>query len=213
MKKAIILGATGMVGAALLEQLLASDDYSEIVIFVRRKSGITHSKLTEYVVDFDRPEDWKALVSGDVLFSALGTTLAVAGSKENQYKVDFTYQYVFAKTAFENGVSDYVLVSSAGASAKAATFYLKMKGELDEAVQQLKFRSVSILRPGQLYGNRKENRVAEKMAIQFMFGLNKIGLFRKYRPIHASEVARAMQKMALEQKNQIITLDELFLKQ
>lgn len=213
MKKAIILGATGMVGAALLEQLLASDDYSEIVIFVRRKSGITHSKLTEYVVEFDRPEDWKVLVAGDVMFSALGTTLAVAGSKENQYKVDFTYQYVFAKTASKNGVSDYVLVSSAGASAKAATFYLKMKGELDEAVQELKFRSVSILRPGQLYGNRKENRVAEKMAIQFMFGLNKIGLFRKYRPIHASEVARAMQKMALEQKNQIITLDDLFLKQ
>lgn len=213
MKKAIILGATGMVGAALLEQLLASDDYSEIVIFVRRKSGVTHLKLTEYVVGFDRPEDWKALVAGDVLFSALGTTLAVAGSKDNQYKVDFTYQYVFAKSASENGVNDYVLVSSAGASANAATFYLKMKGELDEAVQQLKFRSVSILRPGQLYGNRKENRVAEKMAIKFMFGLNKIGLFRKYRPIHASEVARAMQKMALEQKNQIITLDELFLKQ
>lgn len=211
MKIAIILGATGMVGAALMEQLLASNDYGEVVIFVRRKSGISHSKLTEYIVDFDKSEEWKSLVVGDVLFSTLGTTLVVAGSKENQYKVDFTYQYTFAEIAAENGVADYVLVSSAGASATAATFYLKMKGELDEAVQKLKFNSVSILRPGQLYGNRKEKRVTEKLAIKLMFGLNKIGLFKNYRPIHASEVAQAMQRMAIQQKNQIITLQELFI--
>jgi len=184
--KAILLGATGMVGAALLTQLLESSKFSSVLIFVRRSTKISHSKLTENIVDFDKPDDWAKMVQGDVLFSCLGTTLAVAGSKSNQYKVDFSYQYLMAKIASENGVENLVLVSSAGANAKSGNFYLSMKGKLDEAVNQLNFKAINVLRPGQLYGNRLHKRHTEEITIKIMFFINRIGLLRKYRPIHAN---------------------------
>lgn len=210
MKTAIVLGATGMVGAALLQQLLANEEYSSVLIFVRRSTQLNHAKLTEYVVDFNQPEQWAKLVQGDVLFSCLGTTLAVAGSKANQYKVDFTYQYEMAKIASENGVKSLVLVSSAGAKASSSNFYLGMKGKLDETVQQLNFQTVSVLRPGQLYGNRLPKRAMEEVAIKVMFLINRIGILQNYRPIHADEVAKAMQQVAKSNQNAIYTLSELF---
>ncbi len=210
MKTAILLGATGMVGAALLNQLLANDEYAAVLIFVRRPTQLNHPKLTEYVVDFDQPSQWSKLVQGDVLFSCLGTTLAVAGSKTNQYKVDFTYQYEMAKIASDNGVKQLVLVSSAGAKAQSRNFYLSMKGKLDEAVRMLNFQFLSILRPGQLYGNRQQKRKMEQIAIQLMFFINRLGLLRNYRPIHANEVAQAMQKVAKSSKSSVYTLSELF---
>ncbi|MFZ4581165.1 MAG: NAD(P)H-binding protein [Paludibacter sp.] len=210
MKTAIILGATGMVGSALLKQLLDSPDYTSVIAFVRRASLAKHAKLTENVVDFNKPDSWAALVTGDILFSCLGTTLAVAGSKSNQFAVDYTYQYQMAKMAASNGVKSYVLVSSAGANANSGNFYLNMKGKLDAKVQKLDFQTINILRPGQLYGERNQKRNMEKMAISVMFFLNKMGLMRKYRPIHADEVAKAMLQVATSGKSTVYTLDELF---
>ena len=86
MKKAIVIGSTGMVGTQLIQLLLFSNNYVEITSLVRRESGITHPKLREYVVDFDQPETWRQLVTGDVLFSCMGTTIAKAKTKENQYR-------------------------------------------------------------------------------------------------------------------------------
>ena len=117
-QKAIVIGSTGMVGKELVKKLIENEHYSEIISLVRRPSGITNPKLDEHVIDFDRPETWKDLVKGDVLFSALGTTIAKAKSKEEQFKVDFTYQYNVAKIAVENGATSYVLISSAGANPK-----------------------------------------------------------------------------------------------
>ncbi len=199
-----------MVGTQLINQLVDSEDYSEVISLVRRKGEMFHPKLNEIVVDFDRSEQWSGIVTGDVLFSTMGTTLATAGSKENQYKVDFTYQYQTAVAAAKNGVKTCVLVSSAGASAKSPVFYSKMKGELDEAVEKLGFEQLVILRPGQLWGDRKEKRSSEKMALKVMFALNKMGLFRKYKPIHASEVAKVMLALLKTKRSGIFTLDELF---
>ena len=208
--KAIVIGSTGMVGTQLISQLIDSEDYSEVISLVRRKTEMVHPKLTEIVVDFDRSEQWSGIVTGDVLFSTMGTTLATAGSKENQYKVDFTYQYQTAVAAAKNGVKTCVLVSAAGASAKSPVYYSKMKGELDEAVAKLGFEQLVILRPGQLWGDRKEKRSSEKMALKVMFALNKMGLFRKYKPIHASEVAKVMLALVKTKRSGIFTLDELF---
>ncbi len=210
MKTALLLGATGMVGAALLNQLLANNEYSSVIIFVRRSTNLNNSKLTEYVVDFEQPSLWAELVQGDVLFSCLGTTLAVAGSKANQFKVDFTYQYEMAKIASENGVKSYILVSSAGAKAKSSNFYLSTKGKLDDAVRKLNFQYLNILRPGQLHGNRKAKRNMEQIAIKLMFFINRLGLLHNYRPIHANEVAQAMQKLAKSSSSGVYTLSELF---
>jgi len=210
MKKAIVLGSTGMVGTQLIDLLIQSPDYAEVVSLVRRASGITHPKLNEQVVDFDKPETWSDFVKGDVLFSCMGTTIAKAKSKDNQYKIDYTYQYNVAEAASKNGVPVYVLVSSAGANENSVTFYTYMKGQLDVDVQKLPFKVISILRPGQLYGDRTENRTGEKIGLSVMFALNKLGILKKLKPIHAREVAQAMINSAENKQNTISTLSEVF---
>jgi uncharacterized protein YbjT (DUF2867 family) len=210
MKKAIVIGATGMVGTQLVQALIENKEYSEILSLVRRPGGITNPKLTEQVIDFDAPDTWSALVTGDVLFSALGTTIAQAKSKDAQYKVDFTYQYTVAKIASANRVSRYVLVSSGGANAASKAFYIKMKGELENAVLSLPFEVISILRPSILAGNRIQNRPAEKIGIIIMTGLNNLGLLKRYKPIQASIVAKAMIMAAESKQSATYTLDEVF---
>lgn len=210
MKKAIVIGSTGMVGVQLIQLLLLSNEYSEIVSLVRRASGVEHPKLKEYCVNFDAVETWKQLVVGDVLFSTMGTTLAAAKSKEAQFKVDYTYQYIVAEIAAKNNVRTYVLVSSAGANSKSIVFYTKMKGQLENAVKLLPFQTVSILRPGQLVGNRIEKRTGEKVGLKIMSFLNKMGLLVKYKPIHAREVAQAMLNVANRTNSGNYTLDEVF---
>ena len=170
MKKAIVIGATGMVGTQLIQKLIENEDFSEIVSLVRRKSGVSNPKLTEYIINFNEPETWKSYVKGDVLFSSLGTTMAQVKTKKAQYEVDFNYQFTVAKIAANNGVSSYVLVSSAGANPNSKYFYLKMKGELEFAVQSLPFKKVILIKPGQLTGNRIQNRRSEKIGILVING-------------------------------------------
>lgn len=210
MQTAIVIGATGMVGTQLILQLIATTDISKIVSLVRRASDVEHPKLEEHVIDFDKPESWAELVKGDVLFSCLGTTLANAKSKAAQYKVDFTYQFNVAQVAAQNKVPKYVLVSSAGANANSSNFYIRTKGELDEAVTKLPFSTTHIMRSGQLAGERNEKRLGEKMGLKVMYALNKLGLFKRYRPIEACQVARAMILAARKDDSGIYTLNELF---
>ena len=209
MKKAVVIGGTGMVGAQLIKLLLENPDFSEVVSLVRRASGVVHPKLKEQIIDFDKPEEWVNFVAGDVLFSTLGTILAQAKTKEAQFKVDFTYQFAVAEIAAQNGIPVYILVSSAGADSKSAVFYSNMKGKLDDAVKALPFRFISILRPGQLDGERIENRTSEKMALSVVYALNKIGILRKYRPIQAIDVAKAMINAVEKQTSAIYTLNEV----
>jgi uncharacterized protein YbjT (DUF2867 family) len=210
MKKAVVIGGTGMVGTQLVKQLIESPEYSEIVSLVRRSSGLSHPKLSEKIIDFDQPENWKSLISGDVLFSTLGTTIAQAKTKEAQYKVDFTYQYVTAEIAAKNGIPTYVLISSAGANSKSKAFYMNMKGQLEEAVQLLPFKVISIIRPGQLAGNRTEKRLGEKIGLSVMYGLNKIGIFERYKPIQAWQVAKAMINAGNKIQSGTYTLGQVF---
>src|SRR5215213_7489402 len=127
---AIVIGATGLVGSELTKLLSANEQFDRIKVFTRRPLEVKHPKIEEYVINFDYPDQWKGLVTGDVLFSALGTTLKQAGSKGAQFKVDYKYQYNFAKAASENGVANYVLISAAGASPSSRIFYSRMKGNL-----------------------------------------------------------------------------------
>lgn len=211
-KTAILIGATGLVGSKILSQLLESDNYESVKVFHRRSTGVTHPKLEEHFIDFDEIDQWKENITGDFLFSALGTTKKAAGSKEAQYKVDFTYQYEFAKIASENGVSKYGLVSSAGADHESSNFYQKMKGELDEGVQKLDFENVVIVRPSILDGDRKESRLGEKIALPLMKIFCKIPGLKKYHPIKDEVVAKALIK-GLEnnaaQKTSIYEFDEV----
>lgn len=192
MKKAILIGATGLIGKALIHALTNDTDYSEVLLIARKKIENLPTKFKLMQVNFDEIEKYKNEITGDVLFSTLGTTLKTAGSKEAQYKIDFDYQFNVAKIASDNGVKNLVLLSSAGANSKSSIFYSRMKGELDEAVQKLKFEHVSIIRPSMLVGKREEFRLSEKIFTPVMYILNVIPFARKYRPIKDSTVAKAM---------------------
>lgn len=208
--KALLIGATGLVGNHLARQLLLQPELESLHVFTRRPCGIAHEKLVEHLVDFDRSGQWSHLLTGDVLFSCLGTTLKSAGSKAAQFKVDYSYQLQCAEAAAHNGVKTLVLVSSAGANPDAKAFYTRMKGELDEAVLRLPFRRHIILRPSLLLGKRGEVRNFEAFA-QYLAPFVTRYLFKKYRPITAQTVARAMiNACRIETKKQIFSLDEIF---
>ena len=192
MRTAIVIGATGLVGRHLTEQLLRDRRFELVKIFVRRSTGINNSKLQEHVVDFDNPDGWKKLVTGDVLYSAMGTTLRQAGSKEAQYKTDYTYQYQVAKVAAANGVPEYVLVSAAGSSPDSSVFYSRIKGELERDVQKLPFETIHIIRPGMLAGEREKVRTGEQLGVGVLNIISLIPGLKKLRPIQGGEVARAM---------------------
>ena len=117
MKKlhALILGATGATGKELVKLLLEDSNFSQVSVFVRRKIDVDHKKLTVHKIDFSRLNEYNSLIKGDILFSALGTTKNEAGGKKEQFLVDYTYQYEFAKMASDNGVNHFSLVSSIGA--------------------------------------------------------------------------------------------------
>ncbi|MGZ3921318.1 MAG: NAD(P)H-binding protein [Bacteroidia bacterium] len=211
-KTAIVIGATGLVGNELLNLLLNDTRFDRIVVFARRPTGYSNPRLKEHVIDFDKPKEWAHLVKGDVLFSALGTTIKQAGNKDNQYKIDYTYQYNFAEAASNNGVPVYVLVSSAGADVMSSVFYSRMKGELERDVQRLKFDSIYFIQPSLLAGERKKSRAGEKIGFVVLNVINKFGLLKKYKPVPGTTVAKAMINCSfIAQKDaHAITLDKVF---
>ena len=212
MKTALVIGATGLVGSNLVKQLFEDKRFGKVITFTRRKTGLSHEKLEENLIDFNVPDSWQNLVKGDVLFSALGTTIKTAGSQHAQYLVDYTYQYNFAKAASDHSVPVYVLVSSAQASPESRIFYSRMKGELERDIKKLQFKQIHILQPGPLEGERPENRAAEKIGVSLLHIINSIGLFRRYRPIGGDIVAKAMRAISLKDaySPQVYVLDKLF---
>lgn len=202
-RTALVIGSTGLIGGFVVAGLLANSNYSRVKIFVRRKLDIEHHKLEQHVIDFDKLEEYADLINGDDLFCCIGTTMKNAGSKEAFYKVDYTYAVSFASIAARNKVSQLLLISSLGAASRSSNFYLKVKGEVEDAVKELGFSSIIIFRPSMLLGPRKEFRLGEMIGKMMMraFFFFFIGTLRKYRAIHAETVALAMGRLALAGNN------------
>jgi len=212
MKTAIIIGATGLTGTQLVDLLINDTRFNKILVFGRRSIEIQNPKIEEHIIDFDHPEYWKDLVQGDVLFSALGTTLKAVGSQDAQYRIDYTYQYQFAVAAASNNVATYVLVSSAAANPDSVNFYMRMKGELERDIKKLPFKHIQIIQPGPLDGDRKEYRKMERLSLKTLKYFNKLGLFNKYKPIHVRIVAQKMIAVSFstETAPQTYTLEQVF---
>lgn len=208
--KAIILGATGAIGRDLVQELLQDDSVTELYLLVRRiPEGLSSLKLKIQVLDFDQPDQWPELPEADVLFSCLGTTLRDAGSQAAQYRVDYGYQYEVARRAAARGVPHYVLVSAWGAKASSRSFYTRMKGELEAAVQALPFRRISILRPP-LLERKGSTRGGERLAAAVLRALNALGLLRALRPMPTSVVARCMHALARSQHSGILEARDIW---
>ena len=210
--KALIIGATGATGKDLVTLLLNDDTYAEVHCFVRKPMSISHPKLHAHVINFDTPEAWADLLHGDVAFSCLGTTLAMAGSKEAQWRVDYDYQYAFAQQCKANGVPTFVLVSAAGATAQSKLFYNRMKGQLEDAMKALEFTRLLIFQPSVLV-RKGSDRKGEQFGLKMIVLLNKIGLFKRYRPMPTNVLAQRMRCEVATATEGVHTfiLDEIFL--
>jgi uncharacterized protein YbjT (DUF2867 family) len=201
-KTALIIGSTGLIGSELLKILLESSEYAQVVTFVKRDTGIQNPKLTQHIIDFDKPESYKEWVVGDDFFCTIGTTIKKAGSQKAFKKVDFEYPKQFALFAQENKVKNYLLISSLDANAKSSNFYLKTKGEIQDFLKTCNFESVSILQPSLLLGDRNEFRFAEKAGafvmklVSFVF----VGKLKKYKAIQGNTVAKALYRIAQKNK-------------
>lgn len=188
---ALIIGTTGATGKDLLDLLLKDPSVGQVSVFVRRPLDKIHPKLVIHQIDFNKPDQWTELVKGDVLFSCLGTTLKVAGSKEAQWKIDHEYQYNFAAAAKANKVPHLILVSADMASPDSRLFYSRMKGQLEQAVKALNFHRLDIFNPPLLV-RKDTDRGGERTAKRILEIFNSLGLFRSQRPLPTEELAKAM---------------------
>ena len=146
------------------------------------------------------------------MFSCLGTTKKQAGSIAAQRKIDLDYQISAAKLACDNKVAHYLLVSSSGANAQSASQYLKMKGQLDDAIKAMPFKRISIVKRSVLLGERNHFRFGEKIAGALLPFLCKLPMLKRYRPIQGKQVAQKLLQLSIQQKEGIeeLVLDEVF---
>lgn len=209
--KALIIGGTGATGRDLINVLLSDPDYTHVVSFVRRSAGIAHPKLTEHIIDFNELDNFAAYMHGDVWFSCLGTTLKTAGSKDQQWRIDFELPLQFAHIARRNGVSRAVLLSSFGASSSSSVHYLKIKGQLEERIASLMFEQYIIFRPGHLLRTNTD-RPVERVTTGLLTFLNGLGFLKKYRALPTATLAQKLGKApkVLAAGVHVIELDEIF---
>ncbi|HEV2495675.1 MAG TPA: NAD-dependent epimerase/dehydratase family protein [Terriglobia bacterium] len=190
---AVIAGASGLVGGHCLKLLLDEPRYDTVLTLVRGPIPQVHPRLAQKIVDFDRLETLERTPVSDA-FCALGTTMRQAGTRDQFRKVDFDYTLKVAQWSRAAGATQLALVSSVGADPRSRNFYLRTKGEIEEAIAGLSFASLHIFRPSILVGERRERRLAETLGIGVARGLQflLVGGLRRYRPIPAATVASAM---------------------
>ncbi len=207
---ALLLGATGLIGGHCLNLLLAADNYARVVTLGRKSVDLEHPKLTQHIVDLGQPETYAHLLRPHTdVFCCLGTTIKTAGSEAAFRRVDYEYPLNVARLAAQWEDTHFLLVSALGANAQSHVFYPRVKGELEEALQELPFAGVHILRPSLLLGARGEFRLGERIAeyAALPFSLVLLGPLRKYRPIQARVVASALVRVAREGRAGVETLE------
>ena len=195
-RTALIAGATGLIGGELVAQLSGSSAYERVVAWVRRVPE--NSANVEFqIVDFERLSEAPALAPTDA-FCALGTTLERAGSQSAFRRVDHDYVIGFAEAAARRGADRLIVVSALGADPESRVFYNRVKGETERDVTALGLPSLYLVRPSLLLGSRSEFRIGERIAALSMKPLSALmrGSLRRYRPIRAHDVARAMVSLA-----------------
>lgn len=197
-KVALIAGASGLVGGHCLQLLLQSPRYHKVISVGRKTLPIQHPKLQQLEVNFDNLEKHRHSLVADDVYCCLGSTIKKAGSKENFYKVDYTYVVKLAKLTASHFATQFLVVSALGADAQSRIFYNRVKGEMETTVKSLPFTAVHIFQPSLLLGDRQEARLGEKIAAKAMtwFGFLMQGPLKPYRAIQAKTVAKAMLEAA-----------------
>lgn len=199
MKTALIAGSTGLVGSELIKLLTSHPEYEKVHVLVRKPIEPSSPKIKVHLVNFDALDEFSPEGPIDHVFCTLGTTIKKAGSKENFRKVDFDYVLKLGELAKAWKVKKFLVVTALGANARSSIFYNRVKGEVENALKELKLEHLFIFRPSLLMGNRKEQRPGEKSAIAVYKVINPLfmGRLKKYKGVQASQVAQAIVSVAL----------------
>ncbi|PID26840.1 MAG: nucleoside-diphosphate sugar epimerase [Candidatus Cloacimonadota bacterium] len=214
-KTAIVLGATGLTGAYLLEILLQSKEYKRVKVFTRRSTGKTHEKLEEIVCDLLKLEEQYNRFKADEVFCCIGTTKAKTPDKKLYHNIDYGIPVSSAKLSEQNNIPTFSVISAIGSNVKSSIFYSRTKGEMEETILKLNIPNILIYRPSLIYGNRKDNRLFEKMGLLFtkILQLFFVGKMKNYKSIHAKELAKALYFGAQHRKaHQVIYKEQFNLK-
>ena len=209
-KTALILGASGLTGQHLLELLLNDPLYAQITIYVRKPVHISHPKLVQQIVDFEKLD---TAVDVTDVFCCLGTTIKKAGSQDAFRQVDLIYPQKIAALQLAAGSQRFLVISAVGADANSSIFYSRTKGQLEAALTALGYPCLCIFRPSFIMGDRAERRVGETIGIFIAKLISPIlvGPFKKYKPVAALALAKSMQDAAHKFSNgvHIIASDQI----
>lgn len=198
---AVIIGATGAVGKEILKEILGTEYYERIYVLGRNSISRLpeDDRLTKIVIDFENMRFDTSILDDADVFAALGTTIKIAGSKENQRKIDVDYTVNFAKLC-EGKVRSFNVVSAIGANSKSKNFYNSLKGELEDKLKEMNLGTLRIFQPSLLISKREDKRFLEeifmKVAPIFQFVLK--GKTKKYSPIEASLLGKVIVRFATE---------------
>ena len=200
MKTALVFGSSGLIGGHLLDQLIKNDNYNKIKLFVRSEIIINEPKIEIIKTDFNDLDNHKENMKGDDCFFCIGTTKQNSPDKNEYQKVELEIPKKIAEIAKANLVNSFIFISSIYANPKSSGDYVKFKGLVEEELKKLNFSNLGILRPSFLMGDRKENRVGEKIGILTFRLLSPLllGPLKKMKPINSENVAKAMIKIANE---------------
>jgi uncharacterized protein YbjT (DUF2867 family) len=204
MRTALLAGGSGLVGAALLQQLLDGVEYDRVISLGRRTLELSHPRLVQVTVDFGALDEVIEDLSCEDAFCCLGTTMKQAGSQDDFRAIDHVAVLAFAWTARRHGARRFFTVSALGADARARVFYLRVKGETEEALKVLGFQTLGIFQPSLLLGLRQQPRRAERIAAVALWLAEPmlLGGLARYRAVHAEVVARAMLRCSYGRRGQ-----------
>lgn len=193
-KSALIAGATGLTGSELVKVLLEDPAYDKVKVLTRRPLDVDHPKLEQVKADFFRLDQYAGHFKVDDVFCCLGTTIKKAGSQKAFRRVDYEYPVKIAELAKAAGAKKFLVISAMGADARSNVFYSRVKGQTEDALKKMEFPALHIFRPSLLLGKRDEFRLGEKAAslLAPVFSPLLRGGMKKYKPIEAADVAKAM---------------------
>lgn len=211
-KTAIIIGATGLTGGLVLDQLLSNENYSRVKVFVRRSTGRVDAKLEEHIVDLHLLEDVKEEFIADELYCCIGTTRKKTPDREEYFSIDYGIPVAASRIAKENGVEVMAVVSAVGANPSSSVFYNRTKGEMERDVLSVGIEHTYILRPSIIGGERHEKRLGERIGQLLFKILNPlfIGKMKRYRLVQAEDIALRMIELCnSDQPTQIVESEDI----
>lgn len=199
-KTAIILGATGLTGGILLQELLRDSRYGKIKLFGRSRVAVNHDKIEEHLVDLFKPDTFINLFTGDEVYCCIGTTKNKTPDEETYLKIDRGIPVSAAILSRKNNISTFAVISALGANKDSKMFYNKTKGQMEAEVLAQDIPNTYIFQPSLIAGDRVESRPWEKLAMKVMKVLNPVfmGGLKKYRSIHPETIAKSMITVANE---------------